>query len=278
MEICSKAALALALLALPAGLSAQIQETPKDIPESDLPKLPGQRAPLPNQYGLPPAETPGVNPVYIHHYLPELILDKKTVPVFDFDTRQGGYLFPWEGGGVTVTGSKQSLPGLAGIESGAVGVGQTFGDLTVQAAVTADKYGYMNGLTTIYGVSALASYDFSPKVSLTVYGSFYSRNAYLSAAMSSYLVHDNFGGYLTFNFNPRWGVDVGVSAERNAATNRFEARPNVTPFFRAGGAKIGVDVGGILYEVLRNRNRANPGNATIGPPVYMGPPAVRPHD
>ena len=42
----------------------------------------------------------------------------------------------------------------------------------------------------------------------------------------------------------------------------------VMPYFKLGGSDIGIDVGGILYNILVNANGGYRSNPTIAPPKF----------
>ena len=182
----------------------------------------------------------------------------------------------WESGGFYASGSRISMPGLMGRESGALNLFQSFGQLTVNASAGADKYGFFGGLVTSWSLSGDITYTFNDTFSLTVFGSYYATNPYMSAAMVPYVGTSVVGGYLGINFSDHWGVDVGAQSVYQPWRNGWDTRPIMAPYYKFdNGAKLQVDVGGILYELLRDgsSSRRNP---TMGPPVYMGPPPVAP--
>lgn len=183
----------------------------------------------------------------------------------------------WEGGGLVASGKRMTIPGLMGRESGALDFSQSYGALTLNVALGADKYGYFGGLVTSYSVSGEISYVFNETLSLTLFGSYYSVNPFIRAAYAPYIGSSTVGGYLGINFSEHWGVDVGVQSVYEPWRNGWDTRPIVAPYYKFdNGAKIEIDAGGIVYEILRNRNSSH-FNPTMGPPVYMGPPPVAPH-
>ncbi len=194
------------------------------------------------------------------------------------DASGGATLASWDGGMVYATGAVTSLQGLAGIERGRVTFLQQLGPLSVSMWGEAAKYGYFRGLTTQYGFGGSATWTFNPTLSLTVFGSYYNTNPWQSSAMAPYFASTNYGGYLGINFNDHWGVDVGAQRSFESYNNRWATRPIVAPYYKMdNGAKIQVDVGGIVYGLLENAGvigRQN-NNPTMGPPIPMGPPPVK---
>lgn len=182
----------------------------------------------------------------------------------------------WQGGDFSAIGSSQSMPGLMGIESGRLQLQQSFGRLTLNAYASADKYAYFRGLQTSYGFGGTLSYRLSNRWSITLFGAYYTATNALTPAMAGYMSVPNFGGYVTYDINDHWGINVGAQAYRSTMTNSWEAQPIVMPYYKINGkAAIGVDVGGILYNVLKNNSSNRHNNPVIGPPT-QGPPPVAP--
>lgn len=189
----------------------------------------------------------------------------------------------WETGGLFATGSAESLPGLMGIERGSLNATQRFGAVTVTLYAAAAKYGYFRGLSTTYGFGGSASWQISPTVSLTVFGSYWTpASLHGSPGMLADVAVTNIGGYIDWRFHPHWGVKAGVQSYRSMVYGgRWETQPIVMPYYRtSSGAEIGVDFGGILYQLVRglssDSNWGRPGNPTIEPPRPQ--PLVRPRN
>lgn len=186
---------------------------------------------------------------------------------------------PWSGASVYAAGSSSHLPGFMGIENGRVGFSQQIGNISVNIYGSASHYGYFRGMQTSWGIGADLTYRFNDRWSLTVFGSYATGLTPLTPAMAAYMNVPNFGGYASYEIDDHWGIKVGAQATRSLVTNRWEAQPIVEPYYKINGkAAIGVDVGGILYNLIKsaneNRNGYRP-NPTLGPPVG-GPPPVAP--
>ena len=188
-----------------------------------------------------------------------------------------GRIFHWNSGGIFGNVSSASMPGMMGVERGGLTLIQQAGRFTFTAYGEAVKYGYYGGLQTSLGFGGSVGYRVSDRVSVTLFGSYYTRlNAGMTPGMMGYTSIPNFGGYVDYRFADRWGVKVGGQAYRSDVTNRIEAQPMVIPYFKLSkSAEIGVDVGGMLYQIIRsNSSHGQPMNPTIAPP-RPGPPPVR---
>lgn len=197
-----------------------------------------------------------------------------------------GRIAVWNSGGLFASGAAASLPGMMGVESGSLIFVQQAGRFTFTAHADAAKYGYFGGLQTTFGFGGSVSYQFSDRVSMTLFGSYYTPlntgmtalHGPMTPGMQGYISIPNFGGYVDYRIGDRWGMKVGAQAYRSSMTNRIEAQPIVMPYYRLSKhTEIGLDVGGILYQLIKsNRGRsAGPNmNPTIAPPKF-GPPPVR---
>lgn len=176
----------------------------------------------------------------------------------------------WRNGYIYAAGGIQTMPGLMAINSGSLNVEHNFGNLNVNVYGVATKYGYFNGLQTSYGFGGSLTYKFSEKVSATVFGEYHTGVRIYNPAMAGYVNIPRFGGYIDYSFSDRFGVEVGAQGYRSMLTQRIEAQPIVKPYFKlSNNSKIGIDVGGILYQIINSRrsNYNQPHNPTIGPPV-----------
>lgn len=184
---------------------------------------------------------------------------------------------PWQNAVLHVSGASESLPGLMGIEQGTIGFSQTFGRLSLDAFASATHYGYFRGIQTSYGFGGSLSYQLTDRLSLTVFGSYYTNTHPLTPAMAGYMNASAFGGYASYDISDHWGISVGAQTTRSTVTNRWETQPIVMPYYKINkNAAIQVDVGGILYNMIRSKTGGyRRGNPTIGPPVG-GPPPVAP--
>ena len=69
-------------------------------------------------------------------------------------------------------------------------------------------------------------------------------------------------------------MEFGVRRYYDTMRGRWETIPVVIPYFNIDDLKLGLDVGGILYEILRNAmfdKKGWSGNPTIAPPRFPLP-------
>jgi len=226
---------------------------------------------------LPP---PALPPIYTapDTYVPTCLLsDEDIARRIAFSTpHYTPVIASWQNGAIWADGSAIHFPGMAGVESATAGISQRIGRVSLSAYGTATKYGYFRGLSTQWTVGGSLQWQFAPRLGITLFGS-YSTGAYrigMAPGVAEMLAMPSFGGYLSWDITDKFGVDVGASATYNNL-GRWEARPIVAPYLRTGSAKISVDVGGIMYELLRSSSSSNPRNPTVGPPKPIIPIAPR---
>ena len=240
---------------------------PSPVPES-APDSPALSSPAISSPALPsPAlPSPGLSSI------PAPLRGRLTapsLPEFSYALRAPGELTAWSGGAIVGGISGTDLPGLMAIEQGNLSFIQEFGPVTLTAYGEAIKYGFFNGLRTSYGFGGSLTWQASDRLSLTLFGSYYTSPGPMSPAMAGYASIPTFGGYLDWSFSDRWGVKVGAKSYRSMMTGRWEAQPIVMPYYRINAkASVGVDVGGILYNVIKGSSgsyrRSNP---TLAPDI-----------
>lgn len=111
-------------------------------------------------------------------------------------------------------------------------------------------------------------YQASDRVAFKVFGSYAIGNTY---GMDTH----RYGATMSLDMSERFGMEVGVQRYYDAYRSRWETVPVVIPYYNFDKFKLSLDVGGILYEILRNTvfdNRGGSGGATIAPPRFQMPP------
>ena len=102
-------------------------------------------------------------------------------------------------------------------------------------------------------------------MSVTAFGNYESAPFWSNARRGGY---GAFGGYMTFKTNnDKWGVDVGAQNVRDFQTGRSATLPIIRPFYNYHGQKLGIDLGGLLYQLFENMS-INTGN-TISASAQM---------
>ena len=77
---------------------------------------------------------------------------------------------------------------------------------------------------------------------------------------------------MSVDMSDRFGMEMGVQRYYDAMSGRWETVPVMIPYYHFDKFTLGLDVGGIIYEILRNavfdkiRGIGGPSGPTIGPP------------
>lgn len=230
------------------------------------------------------AIAPSFEPLPAMDYTPEYrrslasLVNRWRIYGVDVPTAGVADIASWSGGGLYASGSSMSMPGMMGVESGALSFRQDFGRLTFTGSVTATKYGYFRGLQTGYGFNGSLTYRISDRWSVTAFGAYSIGLTPMTPAMAGYMGAPSFGGYASYDINDHWGISVGAQATKSLVTNQWEAQPIVEPYYRINkDVKIGVNVGGILYNVVKDyMDKKNHGGSPVMAPPRPGPPPVAP--
>lgn len=132
---------------------------------------------------------------------------------------------------LTATGAYRSYIGLMDMQSVSGSVQYSLGAMTMQGALAANRYLYYGRVVTQYGVSGQLSYCFNPNLALTVFGTYYNTNPFLSMAAFPFVPTTSYGGYMTVG-NRSFYVNLGVERRFNAFEHKMETVPIVTPAFK----------------------------------------------
>ncbi len=101
-----------------------------------------------------------------------------------------------------------------------------------------------------FGGNATVAYMLNDNVSLNAFANYQSAPFWSGVHGGGLLVY---GGYMTFKTNnDKWGVDVGAQNIHDPVTGRNVVLPIVKPYYNLYGTKLGIDVGGLLYQVFKN--------------------------
>ena len=85
---------------------------------------------------------------------------------------------------------------------------------------------------------------------------------------------NSYGATMSLDMSERFGVEVGAQRYYDAMRGGWQTVPVVIPYYRFEKFKLGLDVGGIIYEILRSAvfdNRGFGGGPTIRPPKFSFP-------
>lgn len=268
-----------ALLAI-AGRAAP--SAPSDLSDPSDPSDPSAPVSPTDTLALP-APAPALPPIRVldpDTYVPScLITDEYAARRLAFSTpRYTPVVASWRNGGVVAAASAASYPGMMAVESATLGIVQQAGNFTFTAYGGASKYGYFRGLSTQWRFGGSARWQFSQRVGVTLFGS-YATGAYrlgmAPGIAETMLDMPSFGGYFSWDITDSFGIDMGAAAHRTNLS-QWEVRPIFAPYYKVGDAKLSIDVGGIVYELLRGHHegpgtRRNPSFVPPKPTIPIAP-------
>ena len=185
----------------------------------------------------------------------------------DYSTNGVLKLFPH--GLLFGSGGQTSVPGIGRFNDASLGYQHSFNQkLTLRLGIDAMKINMIHSTRQAFSTFGALRYQASDRVAFKVFGSYAIGNTY---GMDTH----RYGATMSLDMSERFGMEVGVQRYYDAYRGRWETVPMVIPYYNFNKLKLSLDVGGILYEILRNAffdNRGSSGGATIAPPRFQMPP------
>lgn len=186
-------------------------------------------------------------------------------PMFKGDFSTGGPMAKWRTGMLDAKGNQITMPGLGRLNEAAFGFQQELNDrLALQATVNAIKLNMAYFTTQSFSLSGALVYRAQDHLWFTAFGS-------VSAGGFPNLSPYSYGGTMGFDITDRFSLELGVQRYYDATTGHWGMRPIVMPGYRFNnGFKLELDVGPIIYEVIRSiviDHKDRGGGPTIRPNV-----------
>lgn len=182
-------------------------------------------------------------------------------PLFRGDFSTSGVLWQSRHGAIYGTGGQETVPGIGRFNEASVGYSHIFNDrFALQVGVDAMKINRINFVGETFGTSGRLSYQATDRLGFNVFGTYNIGNTY---GMST----DRYGASVSLMMSDRFRMEVGAQRVYNAMTGRWETIPVAIPTYRFdNGFELGLDVGAIIYEILRNTSIGN-GQRREGPTI-----------
>ena len=184
---------------------------------------------------------------------------------------RGGQLGEWKGLNFYGQSYRETFPAMLVRQGALVGVSRTWDKLSFTGYASADRYRTFNTATQ-FGIGGALTYRFSPYVSATAFGSYYSVQPYLSMAAFPYINSSAYGAYFTLD-NGRWGIDLGVQRRYDPYRGEWIVSPIVTPKYHFSKKfTLELPVGELVRDVLERAVFGRRSNSpTIMPPRNFRP-------
>ncbi len=196
--------------------------------------------------------------------------------------QQGGYDFDlnpysrdWQASGVIArlgdgllggSGSRTSLPALGNMATGSLWVTQTVDErLTLTAGITGSKYHFGREAWNDYGVWGRASYQLNGTLSLNAFGQYNFNPHFHSMGAMGITQNSNYGATLGVKVSDNFSVDVGAQRYYDVYSHCWRTMPILAPTIMLMGQPLSVDLGGILYGLLKSLGGGHGGGYRLEP-------------
>ncbi|MDE6383222.1 MAG: hypothetical protein K2K79_02590 [Paramuribaculum sp.] len=155
-------------------------------------------------------------------------------------------------------------PGMMDVRSAYLNLSASIGKLDLNLWGEASQIGAFRSYYRHFGVGMSARINFTDRLSMTLFGTYYTPLRGLQPAMAGFFTTSRAGGYLSYDLSDHWGVSVGAQTVRSDFDNRWRMQPIVMPYYRLNKhVTVEVDLGGVLYNAFIDNGSRNP---TIAPP------------
>ncbi len=186
-------------------------------------------------------------------------------PLFKGDYSTSGVLLPVGGGYIVGAGEQRSVAGIGRFNAATLGWQREFRErLTLQVTADALKANTARFTGQSFGLSAQMIYQAQDRLYFRTFGGVGFGDF---TAPASY----GFGGAVGMGFTDRFGVEVGAQTFYNSLTGRWETLPIVAPYYKFDKFKLQLDVGPILFELIRGAIQKHRGGSGGG-----GGPTIMP--
>ncbi len=183
---------------------------------------------------------PAVPPEYIPPYY------TNPSPMFRGDYSTGGPIATWGDNAIYGRGGRYSLPGLGvQTEAGLTYVRQLNDRLRLQAAANATKLSMTHLTRMAVELDGRLTYQPQEHVWFNVFG---------GTAVGRFPNRPDwhYGGSVGFDLGERFSLELGVQRYYDRSTGRWTTLPVVIPTVKLPKFDLGLDVGPIIYEIIRN--------------------------
>lgn len=173
------------------------------------------------------------------------------------DYSSAGTLYQWENGGIFGASKFISMPALGNIQSASATFMQQIDRFTVTASLSGTKYHYDRNLYNDFGFSGRLSYRINDNLSINAFGSYSVNNVYHSMAAMPYNRFSCFGGSLSLRTSDSFSIDMGVQRYFDPYSNHWVTVPIVAPTVNLWNHKVGIDFGGLIYQIVNSLINSN---------------------
>ena len=256
--------------------------TPK-IVAPDLMELVKATPDLPSQQRFSVPEVPEPTPRFSLDAMPVIPYYTHPSPLYRGDYSTGGVMTRLGKGYLMGAGSQTSLPGIGRLNEASIGYGRKLSDrLDFQIQMNAMKMTMSHLSRQMFNTSGMLKYQVSDRLAFRAFGSYVMGNSY-GMGTNSYGatmvidMTDRFGMEVgvqryydsVIDMTDRFGMEVGVQRYYDSMRGGWQTVPVAIPYYKFDKFTLGLDVGGILYEILRTAvfdSKSRSEGPTILPP------------
>lgn len=218
--------------------------TPK-IVAPDLMELVKAAPDLPSQQRFSVSEVPEPTPRFSLDAMPVIPYYTHPSPLYRGDYSTGGVMTRLGKGYLMGAGSQTSLPGIGRLNEASIGYGHKLSDrLDFQIQMNAMKMTMSHLSRQMFNTSGMLKYQVSDRLAFRAFGSYVMGNSYGMGTNS-------YGATMVIDMTDRFGMEVGVQRYYDSMRGGWQTVPVAIPYYKFDKFTLGLDVGGILYEILR---------------------------
>ncbi|MDY5239551.1 hypothetical protein [Bacteroides helcogenes] len=180
-------------------------------------------------------------------------------PHFRGDYGTDGTIMQFRRGALLGSGGQSSITGIGHFNEALLFYQQAIGqNLKFQIGMDAMKINMSHITGQAFTASGALAYRVSAGMAFRFFGSYAIGNTYGINTHS-------YGATMLFDVSKHFNMEVGVQRYYNSMRGRWETVPVVIPAYDFDKFKLVMDVGGILFEILRNVVFKDKGGGTIAP-------------
>ncbi len=163
-----------------------------------------------------------------------------------------GIIHMWDNGAIFGSSSYNIFPGMGNIASSSFSVTQDFGRFNFTGSITGSKFHLDNNLYNDFNFSGQLSYRLTDRLSFNVFGNYSTGNIYHSMSAMPFMPSTSYGGSMSIVVSDKFNLEVGANRYYDPFSKKWITRPILIPTIDINGTKIGIDVGGLIYEIIQS--------------------------
>ena len=179
-------------------------------------------------------------------------------PMFYGDYSTGGKILPY----LYTSGFQETLPGIGRMNNATLMLKYNLNsNIEFRGGVNVTTYNFSYNNGQAFSTSGVLTYHLNDRLNISVFGSYAPDNRYD-------LYKSSYGAIIGYDFSNRFGMGMGVQRNYDSMRRQWETVPIFVPYYKFDKFALGIDVGGILYEILRNviEDKRRSGSPVMIPP------------